>query len=423
MSSTRVLRKIAVILTLGLGSIFWISTGSPASAATPAIKVMPLGDSITDGFVVPGGYRTKLWTRTVATDADNIDYVGSLSGGPASLGDPNHEGHTGWCLDVTTLACGAKGKPLTSIIDARLATYTPDVILLHGGTNDLNDGYTGAQTATHLDTLMGKIFTDLPHVKLIVAKIIPAAFGATKQANWTAYENAIPGVVAKYQALGDDVTLVDFSTLLVPNTADYYQSCATCGRDSLHPSQQGYDKMADAWYPALTAAYQALLGTTPPPPPPVTDYFANCDKSVETGLSCWSGVYSSTSKVTWIATDGQDGTHSLRLTATTASGSSGINAKPAPVSATTLGTVYTGGAWVRASATGITTDLLLREKRADGTAAGYAVIAWTSADTNWHQLTVAYTAKEAGNSLAYQVYSPSLPSGAYVDTDVFSLTS
>ncbi|MEU8385436.1 hypothetical protein AB0C32_40560, partial [Streptosporangium sp. NPDC048865] len=29
------------------------------------VRVMPLGDSITDGFNVPGGYRVDLWQRMV----------------------------------------------------------------------------------------------------------------------------------------------------------------------------------------------------------------------------------------------------------------------------------------------------------------------------------------------------------------------
>jgi hypothetical protein len=52
---------------------------------------MPLGDSITDGLVVPGGNRIGLWQRFVA-NGYKVDFVGSLSNGPASLGDHDHEG-------------------------------------------------------------------------------------------------------------------------------------------------------------------------------------------------------------------------------------------------------------------------------------------------------------------------------------------
>jgi hypothetical protein len=51
-----------------------------------AVRVMPLGDSITDGFTVPGGYRVDLWQKIVASGR-TIDFVGSQSNGPGNLGD------------------------------------------------------------------------------------------------------------------------------------------------------------------------------------------------------------------------------------------------------------------------------------------------------------------------------------------------
>ena len=67
---------------------------------------------------------------------------------------------------------------------------------------------------------------------------------------------------------GDNIHMVDMSTLLTVRTTDYYQSSPTAGFDSLHPSQTGYQKMGDAWYPALTAEYQALEATPTPTPTP-----------------------------------------------------------------------------------------------------------------------------------------------------------
>lgn len=58
---------------------------------------MPLGDSITDGFGEPGGYRIGLWQRLSGRHA--VDFVGSASNGPGALGDHDHEGHSGWRID------------------------------------------------------------------------------------------------------------------------------------------------------------------------------------------------------------------------------------------------------------------------------------------------------------------------------------
>src|SRR5690242_18073375 len=62
------------------------------------VRVMPLGDSITDGLTVPGGYRIGLWQR-FTNDRYRVDFVGSLSNGPGTLGDHDHEGHSGWRID------------------------------------------------------------------------------------------------------------------------------------------------------------------------------------------------------------------------------------------------------------------------------------------------------------------------------------
>jgi hypothetical protein len=125
-----------------------------------------------------------------------------------------------------------------------------------------------------------------------------------------------------------------------------------------------------------------------------------------------------------VAGDGEAGTHSVRYACpSSASAAVGLNAKPTPAVSTTKGVVFTGGVWVRASVAKITVVLGLREKRANNTAPGFALYTWKATDTKWHFLTVAYTAKESGNTLTYSVYSPSLPSGTFVDSDLFSLTS
>jgi hypothetical protein len=164
----------------------------------------------------------------------------------------------------------------------------------------------------------------------------------------------------------------------------------------------------------------------PPPPPPGTDHFASCDKSVESGLSCYSGTYSGTVMPTWQTADGHTGTHSVQVTNSTASsGTHGLNARPIPVGATTVGRVYSGGVWARASQTGLPITLLMRERRPNGTAPpnGYTTVTWTATDTQWHFLSGAYTAKEANNTLTYSVYGTGMAPGVWLRADDFSLTS
>jgi hypothetical protein len=52
------------------------TTAHDVAPLAEAVRVMPLGDSITDGFNVPGGYRVDLWQKLVA-GGRTVDFVGS----------------------------------------------------------------------------------------------------------------------------------------------------------------------------------------------------------------------------------------------------------------------------------------------------------------------------------------------------------
>ena len=88
-------------------------SSTTTSAGSTITKIMPLGDSITDGLTVAGGYRIKLWS-SIQNLGITIDFVGSLSNGPAELGDKNHEGHSGWRIDQPHLVRSHQRRLLDS---------------------------------------------------------------------------------------------------------------------------------------------------------------------------------------------------------------------------------------------------------------------------------------------------------------------
>ncbi|GAA1852176.1 RICIN domain-containing protein [Asanoa iriomotensis] len=211
---------------------------TPAYAeSNGGVRVMPLGDSITDGYNVPGGYRINLWQR-LAGGGYAVDFVGSGFNGPASLGDHDHEGHSGWRIDQ-----------IDANVVAWLRAYTPRTVLLHIGTNDLNQNYDIANAPARLSALIDKIRATAPDVELFVAQITPET-DATLAARVRAYNAAIPGIVA---GKGARTHLVDLHSPLT--TADL--------ADGVHPNQAGYDKMAAVWYSALRAV-PASLQVGPP---------------------------------------------------------------------------------------------------------------------------------------------------------------
>ncbi|MEV4539648.1 RICIN domain-containing protein [Asanoa sp. NPDC049518] len=233
----RRLAGIGLALALVAGVI--AATANPASAeSNGGVRIMPLGDSITDGYNVPGGYRINLWQRLVAAGR-TVDFVGSGFNGPASLGDHDHEGHSGWRIDQ-----------LDANIVNWLRTYTPRTILLHIGTNDMNQNYDIANAPARLSALIDKIRANAPDVELFVAQITPES-NATLEARVQAYNATIPGIVA---GKGAKTHLVDLHSPLT--TADL--------ADGVHPNQAGYDKMAATWSSALLSVPGSLQSSGPP---------------------------------------------------------------------------------------------------------------------------------------------------------------
>ncbi|MGC5307794.1 cellulose binding domain-containing protein [Micromonospora zamorensis] len=217
---------------------------TPASAeSNGGVRVMPLGDSITDGFNVPGGYRIELWQR-FTTGGYRVDFVGSQFNGPASLGDHDHQGHSGWTI---------------AQIDANVVTWlratSPRTVLLHIGTNDMYGDTSGAPG--RLAALVDKITNNAPNADVFVATIVPKS-GADNQVR--AYNAAIPGIVQTRAAAGKRVHLVDmYRALTLSDLAD-----------GVHPNATGYRKMAAAWYDALRTVPGSIGGDTPPTTTPPT---------------------------------------------------------------------------------------------------------------------------------------------------------
>ncbi|MEU4683011.1 SGNH/GDSL hydrolase family protein [Streptomyces xinghaiensis] len=231
-----------VALLLGMASTASAASASPASPAdsdAAPVRVMPLGDSITDGFNVPGGYRIDLWQKLVA-GGHEVDFVGSQVNGPGNLGDRDHEGHSGWTI-----------AQIDSNITNWLRTYTPDTILLHIGTNDMY-GDPGSASA-RLATLIDRITAQAPDTHLFVSTIVPLTW---RDQTVRAFNAAIPGIVQSRADAGKRVHLVEMYSKLT--TADL--------ADGVHPNATGYSKMATAWYEALLSVPGSIGADGTPTP-------------------------------------------------------------------------------------------------------------------------------------------------------------
>jgi lysophospholipase L1-like esterase len=241
------IRLIAAVTALFLSALL---PGTPAAAeSNGGVRVMPLGDSITEGTQVPGGYRIGLWQRLTA-GGYQVDFTGSQYNGPAALGDHDHEGHPGWRIDQ---------------IDANVVSWLRNTgshtVLLHIGTNDVLQNYDVGRAPARLSALIDHITATAPDAEVFVATIIPLANSGQESAVRT-FNSAVPGIVQTNQNAGKHVHLVDMHAALT--AADL--------TDGIHPTAGGYDKMAATWFGALqsvagsigtpgTSAARQIVGT------------------------------------------------------------------------------------------------------------------------------------------------------------------
>jgi lysophospholipase L1-like esterase len=216
----------------------------PASASEPCI-VLPLGDSITEGYGSSGGgYRVELFRQAVLS-GKNLTFVGSLTNGPATVAGqdfpPNHEGHGGFWIEDGTGHSGIAG----AITDDALDQYQPHIVLLMIGTNDING--TGASGApTRLGNLIDDITSRAPEALVVVSSIIPID-NATTNGLVVTYNAAIPGLVSSRAAAGQHVVFLDNYAAFSadPTFAD------TLMYDYLHPNDDGYMVLGQTFYGAI----------------------------------------------------------------------------------------------------------------------------------------------------------------------------
>jgi hypothetical protein len=220
---------------------------NPCPPVGQPCKILPLGDSITDGFTVAGGYRIELF-RAAHAAGKNITFVGSQSNGPGMVDGvtfpQSHEGHVGFTIDAAPVLgrAGISG----GITDSAMANFTPHIVTLLIGTNDVDLSNDLANADTRLGALMDEILRANANALLVVAQIIPTGTDA-ENTRILAYNAGIPGLVQARVNAGKHVMMVDMYSAFMAN-ANFRSLLA----DNLHPNTDGYTVMGQVWYQALS---------------------------------------------------------------------------------------------------------------------------------------------------------------------------
>lgn len=233
-----------------------------ALAGTPGAqtRLLPLGDSITQGGQNHASWRYALWD-SLRAGGYSVDFVGTqvsiFGGDPPNLAwypeyltafDRDHEGHWGWRTDQ-----------IDAIVAGVAAATQPDVVLIHLGTNDVGQqGAAGVANAdANLRSIVGRLRAARPNVRIVLAQVVPIGPGTSYSANAVqvpALNAAVAAIAADSTRPGSPITVVDqFAGF---DTATLMQS------DGLHPNTVGEARIAARWMTEL----RTFLVPGPPQP-------------------------------------------------------------------------------------------------------------------------------------------------------------
>lgn len=212
----------------------------PARAEALAVRIMPLGDSITSSVDGQYSYRYFLW-HLLLDAGYSVDFVGTLTG--VYKGEPldddfdqNHEGHSGFraqeILDELDTWLNDIGTP-------------PDVVLIHLGTVDMVMGDSVSLTISELGQIIDMLRLRNSKVKILLAQIIPTTNSEWRQ-RIILLNAQIPGLAKIKSNHISPVRVVDQYTGFDPVVDTW---------DGVHPDASGEIKIAARWF----AAYNILI--------------------------------------------------------------------------------------------------------------------------------------------------------------------
>jgi len=248
------------------------------------ISIMPLGASISGGVTATGtaqngqiitsydggGYHTQLYQNLVNDGRFVPNFVGnstdsysSSASGPNLLqdaGQTRHEGHSGyttsqilWNLNHDDGNASNYGGFWLSPTNANTSGIdTPDYIPLYVGGNDFGQSqFRNTSPIDRYNAILTEIHTLRPDTASIAATLMYRNDVGSYQNTY--FNPYVEGVVYDRVLAGEDVRFLDLYTLLTPANA----ITNVLSRDGVHPSQAGYNMMADAINRSITlgAAY------------------------------------------------------------------------------------------------------------------------------------------------------------------------
>lgn len=253
-----------------------MNTVSEVSAEDDAIKIMCIGDSITDGYTSEyvGSYRKFIY-HNLTEMGYNIDMVGAKDGGwtPTYTDEETGEtwefdnentGYSGYAIKEYS---GRSGIYETLISTDCLAKTQPDIVTLQIGTNDVIDNHNIDTAGERLEVLVDYILENIPQDATLFISPIPPLdpnrsevydwFGNYRHsADWSEqyddnmaemnveislmkYNTQVMAVASKKKQEGRNVVFAESAFEITDVKTQLF--------DGVHPNNAGYKAMGKKW--------------------------------------------------------------------------------------------------------------------------------------------------------------------------------
>jgi|TARA_B100001971_G_scaffold70464_1_gene64948 lysophospholipase L1-like esterase len=227
------------------------------NAFAEQIKILPLGDSITQGVgrailskdgIGYDSYRRLLYLKLKAAGYD-VDFVGSMNRSWKCAEhfntdfDTDHEGHFAWRVDEILNGrkggCSGNGK-----LEDWLKNYISDIALIHLGTNDMFQNQSIDSTLDEIERVIDVLRTKNNNMLILVAKVLPVKHRA-RNSRIQSLNSRIDELTKRSSTMNNTVMIVDhYSAFNVDNSLF----------DGVHPNHLGEEIMAERWYQSILQA-------------------------------------------------------------------------------------------------------------------------------------------------------------------------
>ncbi len=225
-------------------------------------RILAIGDSITHGFGNQCSYRKPLSEKLKAIAGCDVAFVGpqgTPQGNPQACKATNtrHAGYSGWRADQFVAD--------DDRIGGFMSDYAPDYVLLHVGSNDINQGDGVSDAVADIDEIITRTFLGRPSAKIMLANVIP--WDPTTFDNATVDElaqtaelsAALNALASERRQRGDAVFLVDVAKGFDPEALTI---------DGVHPNDAGEELLASRFLASLNS--EGICGAPPVQLPALT---------------------------------------------------------------------------------------------------------------------------------------------------------